>query len=53
MSQGRESSIPGPWLELVLADVSELILGKVHKQQDRRQFPIKVELIFQKSLLRS
>jgi hypothetical protein len=37
---------PGVGLELVLADDSELIPGQVHKQQNRRQFPIKVELVF-------
>jgi RNA-binding protein YhbY len=49
-SHARETFFPGHRLELVLADVSELILGQVHKQQNRRQFPIKVELVFSELL---
>jgi hypothetical protein len=46
----RETFFPGHRLELVLADVSELILGQVHKQQNRRQFPINFELLFSETL---
>jgi hypothetical protein len=43
-THARETIFPGHRLELVLADVSELILGQVHKQQNRRQFLISLEL---------
>jgi hypothetical protein len=46
----RETFFPGHGLELVLADVSILILGQVHKQQNRRQFPINFELLFSETL---
>jgi hypothetical protein len=49
----RETFFPGHWLELTLADISILIFGQVHKQQNRRQFPIDFESVFHKSLLRS
>ena len=49
-AHARGTFFPGHRLELVLADVSELILGQVHKQQNRRQFPIKVELVFSELL---
>jgi hypothetical protein len=35
---------------LTLADISILILGQVHKQQNRRQFPINFELLFSETL---
>jgi hypothetical protein len=35
---------------LTLADISILILGQVHKQQNRRQFPINFELLFSGTL---
>jgi hypothetical protein len=45
-ANARETIFPGHRIELTLADVSELILGQVHKQQNRRQFPIKVDFFF-------
>jgi hypothetical protein len=46
----RETAFLGHGLELTLADISILILGQVHKQQNRRQFPIKFELFFSELL---
>jgi hypothetical protein len=48
-----EVILSGHSLELPLADVSELILCHVHKQQNRRKSPINFELVFRNSLLSS
>ena len=53
LASAREVFFLGHWLELPLADVSELILCHVHKQQNRRKFPINFELVFRNSLLSS
>jgi len=49
-AHARETFFPGHELELTLADTSVLILGQVHKRHNRRQFPIKFELVFSELL---